>query len=436
MAGESKPKVKVFACTQCGAAVTLRNLNSLSAACPQCHAVMDVTNDQYKILFDFEGRSSEFPIYLDFGMRGKLLGRTWEVIGFVARRDNASSYIWHEYLLFNPYYGYRWLTEDRGNWMFVTPIKEKPATHSDSSSTAQWSSRVSFAGDNYRLYNRGVAEVIYVAGEFYWKLETGDIVQMDDYISPPYMLSRESDGDETVWALSQYISSQEIKDAFKAENVSLKAYTVSPVQLSPMLPIWQTVMPFWFIFAVLITVMQVLQAGSASNTVEFDQNIPYQVNTKVQDYTTPTFVVTKDKSNLELHFDASGLDNSWLWLAGELVNDTTGDTYTFERSLEYYHGYTDGENWSEGSWKQDLLMSQIPGGTYYINLDYESGDFKSLGQQVLHVSVVRNVPMYANYFWCLFLLSCYPLSVWGQTRAYEVARWSNSDYSPYVSNSE
>ncbi len=39
-------------------------------------------------------------------------------MGFVIKRDNAYNFQWREYLLFNPYKGYAFLSEYNGHWNF------------------------------------------------------------------------------------------------------------------------------------------------------------------------------------------------------------------------------------------------------------------------------------------------------------------------------
>jgi hypothetical protein len=77
----------------------------------------------------------------------------------------------------------------------------------------------------------------------------------------------------------------------------------------------------------------------------------------------------------------------------------------------------------------------VPGGDYYLNFDFESGDFKSTDQQEFTINVWRDVPGWSGYFWCLFFISIIPGITGLRVRSFEVARWSNSDYSPYASSS-
>ena len=103
---------------------------------------------------------------LEIGSKGKLNGVSWEVIGFLKRRTTVEGvdYDWAEYLLFSAGEGFAWLVEDQGHWNFVRTLTEIPQT-------GWMPNRLKYQGLDYRLFNAGRAEVTYVAGEFYWRVE-------------------------------------------------------------------------------------------------------------------------------------------------------------------------------------------------------------------------------------------------------------------------
>ena len=120
-------------------------------------------------------------------------------------------------------------------------------------------------------------------------------------------------------------------------------------------------------------------------------------------------------ANLQLVFKAP-VDDSWLYISGELVNDDDGTSYPFEQTVEFYSGSDSDGYWTEGSTTNALLIPAVPGGKYYLNLDTESGDFKNPGKYIYPpqytVTVYRDVATYSNYFWCLFFVSAAPIWIW------------------------
>ena len=290
-----------------------------------------------------------------------------------------------------------------------------------------------FERNTFKLFYMGNAHIKFVLGEFYWLVKAGQTVEMRDFINPPYMSSSEQDGKEIVWSMSEFMPAAEIRKAFNIEPMRMPM----PMGIAPNQPAywsghWKNVKYLWLMFVVVLTAIQMVHASSAANKVVLDQNVLFSANGKSKDtITTSVFKVEKDKANLRIDLRAD-VDNSWLWMQGELVNDNTGETYPFESTSEYYHGIEDGEGWSEGAAYVQHMLSSVPAGNYYINFDYESGDFKTPGMHNFDLSVVRDVPTYASYFWCLFFISCAPMLVYLSSRTEESTRWSQSDFNPYA----
>lgn len=428
--------VTTFSCGKCGAPCSVRYPgHSLSTACESCGSIIDTSNESFRVIGTYMAMLTVHP-RIDLGTRGELMGKTWEVIGFVVRADVASSFKWEEYLLFNPFYGYRWLTCNNGHWNFVTMLKDRPE---------RFAAKAILGDDHYRIYYQGKAQVFFVLGEFYWKVVVGEQVGMADYILPPYMLSMEEDGSQRVWSRSEYVSPKVIKEAFKVDDDSIATPVgVAPNQPSPATETWKKVGKMWGLFLIALTALQIAHCCLAKNLTEFDQQIAYTSKQegafdpnagKTEQYTTPEFVVTKDNGNVQVEV-YSDVDNSWLYVYGELVNSETDETFTFDRTIEYYHGYDGGESWSEGSRSSSVLIDGVPGGTYFLNLDTDNGGSKDPSQRKSYQLVVkRDVGTFSNYLWCMFFISILPICVWLRSRSIEVARWSDSDYSPYASSS-
>lgn len=419
----SKARIKNFACKNCGASVTVKYAGAtLAVTCQSCQSVIDVTDENYRILSEYgKGISPEQLIPL--GSRGVFFKVLWEVIGFMIREDVGSGYTWQEYLLFNPYHGYRWLTQAKGHWNFVTPIKEKPV---------RGANEVEFH-KKFRLYYDGRAKVRYVLGEFYWKVRVGQQVKMSDYIAPPEMLSCEESQDEITWSRSRYIDYKEVFAAFKLQPYSPTLGSIAPNQPSPYERIHSQAATAWLIFFVLLTVFEFAHLATAKNKVVTRQTISVPANVSFVDITTPSFILDNGSQNVALDFTCPDLNNSWVYVSGELVNDKTGETYPFERSIEYYYGYEDGESWREGGTSADVVISRVPVGLYYINIDGESGSFTTSRTCNIQLAVKEDIPTFSNYFWSVAIITVFPLLLWWLRHTFEVSRWSESDHSPYIS---
>src|SRR5207244_4180009 len=103
-----------------------------------------------KILSEAKSKETVDP-YLTLGAKGEIFGDKWQVIGFMQRCDETGMYFWHEYLLFSPYKGFRWLFCYEGHWTFYEMVKDGPKSSE--------SNRIYWNGRNYRIYLRGSAKV-------------------------------------------------------------------------------------------------------------------------------------------------------------------------------------------------------------------------------------------------------------------------------------
>lgn len=479
-----KPYIKNFQCKGCGASIQIRCVgHTINVVCQRCGAVIDTTDENYKTITSI--KQKEIPLLFELGTRGKLDGKEWEVIGYMRRLDILYDFPWSEYLLFNPKYGFRWLVEANGHWNLVKMIKTKPhpldayspapvnSTPSPSTKSAPSSAYrpginknlkkqqdeskpandaflnlsmqapptfYQFQDKKYRIFNNGKAGVSYVVGEFYWRVQSGDIANVADYIAPPFILSKESDDSEVIWSWGEYIEPTEIQKAFQVKADLPTKIGVGPNQPNPYQDKIGLILAQGFLLcAILITIQGFSLINNQSETAyKGDFEITQQNQEK--EIVTPSFDINKAIGNVQLDL-WSDVDNNWLYLDADLVNDKTGDTYSFGQTLDYYHGVDGGESWSEGSARKSPFISAIPAGTYHLDftptMAKETDRYtRPVESSLLTVKVIRNSPNWGNFIWAVIVLLVYPLYLWIRIYTFEAQRWLDSDYSPYASVSE
>src|SRR5262245_26203805 len=121
-------KVKALNCPGCGGALTVRAFeHTLTVVCPQCLSILDARDPNLQILQKFTDKT-RVKLLIPLGSRGTWQGTQYEVIGYQRRtvRVEGTDYSWSEYLLFNPYKGFRYFTEYNGHWNFVRPARALP----------------------------------------------------------------------------------------------------------------------------------------------------------------------------------------------------------------------------------------------------------------------------------------------------------------------
>jgi hypothetical protein len=418
---ELEKSLKVFDCTKCGAPVQIRAQGmSVVCVCGSCKSVMDALDERHQVVSAAAKRHYRVQ-YIPLGARTKLKGHLWEVIGYMEKSD-FNSYRWSEYLLFNPARGFRWITENEGHWNWILPIKK-----SDINVDAPL-----FNGHYYSLYHQGKALVINVTGEFYWRVAVDDVAHVKDFVRDNEILSYEKSENEISWTIGEYIGAEKIKEAFKIEKMP-EQNGVAPNQPNAMNKYFKPIHSMWIFFIILIIVIQLAALMASQGTqvsrifYSFKANEPIGISKEI---TTPEFTLNDEISNIEISLDGR-VDNSWLYMAGSLINVDTGEAIEFDQGIEFYSGQDSDGFWSEGSHHADKILSNIPGGNYQLNFEVsgdKDADYK--------ISVLRDVVIWGNILWALCLLCFIPLFMLWRKRSFEVQRWSQSDYSPYPHHHE
>ena len=449
MAGDSdsevpgkKPPVKTFSCTSCGASVSVKALGqTVSVGCQSCGAVIDVTDDNYRVISEAQKKIKFHPA-IPLGKRGTLRGEKFEVIGFMVRSDGSGAYTWREYLLFNPYKGFRWLTEEKGHWNYVITTRKNPSGMGDSAT---------YLGKTYKLYNRGAAKVIFVLGEFYWRVKVGETVKVEDYISPPEMLSREISEEEEIWSIGEYIEADTVYAAFKPDAPLPTKIGVAPTQPNQMAESVRDIWKYTAAFVGIIFVIQFAMIPLSRNELAFFDTFNRALDKPVEKFVTPSFMVKGRETNLEFTVD-SPVDQSWIDLDIEMVNEQTGTTRELSHGVEYYYGRDSDGYWSEGDRNKSELLSSVPEGPYHLNIEstvpltQNKTVFAPLAQnkvappaggvQYFKLTVRRGVTTWSAFFLSLIAVITYPIVVWARRESFEMKRWEDSDFSPYQSDDD
>jgi hypothetical protein len=426
------PAPKVFNCPSCGSGVLIRAQGlSVSVACRACGSVIDTANENYQVISKAAQNLKIEPL-IPLGQRGKLHGTTWEVIGYMKRSDGSGAYTWSEYLLFNPTKKFHWLTEFDGHWNYVVMTHDRPSDMGD---------QVHLLGKNYNRFHEGVAKVLYVVGEFYWRVAVGDKVLVSDYINPPEILSKEKDGSEITWSLGEYIEADTVRRAFQISKPMPAQTGVAPNQPSTVSSLAPTIGKYWGFFLSVIIAIQFLLMISAGNEQAYRSDFVWRLNDTEKLKVTPQFELKHGLTNVDFKL-YSPVQNNWMEVEVDLVNDQTGKTYEFEQGVEYYSGFDIDGSWTEGSQTSHVTLSSIPAGLYHLNIQ-ASGPASnpwSTGAQptelTYSVTVTRDVITWSNFFWAIALISIFPALMWWRSRSFEQARWSTSDFSPYWSHQE
>lgn len=410
-----------IACPKCKAECNLRGrAMTLALVCPSCQTYFR-TGAWDSGTKHFEGAEAKPAIAI--GTKGEIEGYVYEVMGFIVKQERKYRYRWREYLLFNPFRGYAFLSEYNGHWNFVWPLEQGPSIEKVSAEPV-------YEGDVYKLYQKYNADVVFAQGEFFFDvLDMTDNTRNYEYICPPYVLTLEKSHDSLLWCKGEYFTRNEIAEIFPSAKASLPkkvgmGYTepvggkfsrTSLIQMTILMIVAAVVIQFYF-------------SSSAQEKVVYHNRFTESELGGEKMFATTPFKLADGTKSLHFYIDAD-LSNDWFYGEFTLVNEATGEEVNFSKDIEYYHGYEDGSSWSEGSKAGDAYISRVAEGTYHINIYPQF----SPTSKSFRIIVTRDVPNSSNLVFTILMLLVYPAFHLIRGHYREVKRWSESDYSPYDS---
>jgi hypothetical protein len=401
-----------------------------TVVCSYCSTTLDATNPQLKILQRWQGKMTVQPM-IPLGSRGKLGGAIWEAIGFQQRciTVEGTQYCWREYVLFNPYKGFRYLSEYDNHWSFVTPVQSLP----EPGSTMIGRPTMKFDGVTYDHFQTARAVTAFVIGEFPWQVKVGETVGVADYVAPPKMLSAETTENEVSWSRGEYVDGKEIWSAFQLPGAPPEARGIYSIQPSPVVKQPGRPWMLFFVFSLLLIGMMIAFASKARSEKVFEQSFTFSpAATGEKSFVTAPFELKGESANLQVEVKGE-MANQWMYLSMALINEQTGQAFDFGRQISYYYGVDGGESWSEDSREDEATLPAIPGGRYYLRIEPETeaapAGMAAYATPIRYsIRLTRDVPFYFRYLLGVFLLLI-PLPFMGRRGSgFEAKRWEESDY--------
>lgn len=421
--------VRALSCPECGAPVELRGAgHALSVVCSRCLSVLDATHPGLEVLQRFESKTGRVRPRLPLGTRGLWKGAPHEVIGFQVRtiRVGGIDYSWGEYLLFNPWRGFRWLTEYDGHWNDVVVLKRLPEHL-----TIEGRPALRVDGETYRHFQSATAVTTFVLGEFPWRIRVGERAKAEDYVAPPRMISAEHTGDETTWSIGEYVPAREVEAAFSPKD---RLRSPSGVFANQPSPYRGRASGAWKAFGALAAALLLLafaRLTMARQEAVFSGRFMYDHRADsagaASAIVTEPFELRGRPSNVVVR-TAADVSNSWLYVSYALIEERTGRALDFAREVSYYHGVDGGERWSEGSTSDRAVLPTVPSGRYYLRIEPEGPPARA--PVFYSVRLQRDVPIVSHYLVAFLLLLAPPVIFAVQAASFETRRWAESDYAP------
>ena len=414
-----------MSCPNCGGPLALAAPDkSERVTCLNCSSLLDVNQGNLKYLHAVNPPASAPDFVLPIGAKGIFTyGRMFKIIGAVMRSVTieGEKFYWHEYLLYEPSIGFRWLVHSDNHWNFVEPVN---AAEIQASANMLGARSASYGGRTFRIFQDADAVVEYVQGEFYWRVEQGETVRAADYVSPPLMLSQEVTANEINWSLGTYMTNAEIEKAFGVPDLP-KPWSVAPNQ-----PFTGRFYYTWgalpLLLLIVVAVFMIPVSGLTSTVLSQQITLPAMANANApQTIFSQPFDV---RPNRNIRITASApVNNSFADLDVDLINDQSQEVESVNVPIEYYQGVDSGESWSEGGQSQDATLSSLPGGKYTLRVE---GTWQEWQQPIaVNVKVEQNVMRGVNFLCAFAVLLIVPVLGLFRKFSFESSRWKDSMFS-------
>lgn len=366
-----KPTAQTFRCGHCGAPFELRGgPRTQVIVCAYCDSATDLTDPNLRILWRYQERVKHTPV-IPLGARGNLHGTPLECIGYVRRSTEVDdeTFRWSEYLLYNPYKGYRWLVEDEGSWTLVQVSNALPTSARTGALIGGTPPHdtLQYMGRRFSHSQTSIGRVDYAIGEFYWAISVGDTTTNSDYKSGRYTLSAEVSPDEITWSIGERVDGDDVLAAFGV------APSETPPATRPGDLTYRSIWVTWLLYCIAAFVITGVFSAFSKSPLLLRKTYEYTANARERSFVTDVFQIPgTSPRNVEVRAKGA-IDNRWCAYHVSLINDDTGEAHDVGIDTSYYHGVEDGEGWTEGSTEGAALIAHVPPGRYYLFVEPESG---------------------------------------------------------------
>lgn len=425
VAGQLIPQTAALNCSSCGAGIELHAQGwAVTVICAACGAQLNASDANLRVLQ--YGERVRLSPRIPLGTRGTWKGVAWEVIGcqLVTITVDEVDYSWTEYVCFNPYRGFLYLSEYQGHWNVIEKLRRRPVQTSDGPQPT-----VTFDGRTFKHFQSAVARTSAALGEFPWELRVGDSVASQDFVAPPYILSAEASEGETTWSLGTYTRHDSIQKAFGLKSELLQPIGVFANQPNPWSDLPKQMGQRFMLALLALVAMLVLNMTFSSDKTVFSQRFSYEHQTGDADgtaFVTPPFTLDGRPSGVEIDLNAD-ISNDWVFFNIALIDEATGVTRDVTRQLDYYSGVDSDGSWSEGDRSESVRLSSVPAGTYFLRVQTEGSE---PGKPAIPytLTVRRDTPHYGFYGLAFLALALPMVFALLPMASFENRRWAESDH--------
>lgn len=397
-----------FPCFHCNTVTKLDVKIDVSFfACPSCGTLYSKNNNNdftYKDRFKKEIYNNVFSI----GQKANFKNEAYTIIGLLIKRYDSVTR-WAEYVLQNNKGEFLYLSESSGNFILLEQIEfeKKVGNHPLT---------VDYLDKTFDRYDYTYPKLDYASG--YFDYNVLNKIELIEYINPPYLVSFEKFGQEQTAFYGKHISRSAIKKAFNTLAIPSKS-EIGMVQPFP-IDVRNLAIIFCSVAILILLSHWFLNKDRTAQEI-INTSIPFE-NYTTKDYVSPSFELKGSSAPLQI-LVSSNVDNSWANVQVALINEKTNEEVYASKDIEYYHGYTDGESWDEGSTSEDFNICGVSAGKYHLTITPLKAP-EDLSNSSINVGATWNKPSLRNFFMTLLFMAVFVVIVYYMSKYFEQKRWN------------
>lgn len=388
----------------------------INFVCPNCQSLYARDKEgKFRRKSQYKTTHNDFPLAI--GDIGFLKGSEYKVTGILVKNVQPS-YRWTEFILQNKENEFIYLSLSNGHWMILTEMEETFNVKSHPLT-------LEYNDEDYDIFEFSNAEIINAQGFFDFELPVNQIIYLVEYIKPPFIISVERMNKVETAFHGEYIEKAAIKKAFP--NILLPfqfgVNMIQPYRFN----VKDTAIIFCFAALLIITANWYIYKDQFEQFV-FSKTLSFNEFDN-KEITSDAFVLKGGSAPLTIKV-STDVDNSWANLNVALINEETNDEIYANKDIEYYHGYSDGESWSEGNNSEEFNICGVKEGKYHLLITPMKAPEDHTNAE-MRVNVVWNEPSSRNVWLVIIGLIVVYLIIRFFNYNFEKERWSDSSYSQY-----
>lgn len=388
----------------------------INFVCPNCQSLYARDKEgKFRRKSQYKTTLNDFPLAI--GDIGFLKGSEYKVTGILVKNVQPS-YRWTEFILQNKENEFIYLSLSNGHWMILTEMEETFNVKSHPLT-------LEYNDEDYDIFEFSNAEIINAQGFFDFELPVNQIIYLVEYIKPPFIISVERMNKVETAFHGEYIEKAAIKKAFP--NILLPfqfgVNMIQPYRFN----VKDTAIIFCFAALLIITANWYIYKDQFEQFV-FSKTLSFNEFDN-KEITSDAFVLKGGSAPLTIKV-STDVDNSWANLNVALINEETNDEIYANKDIEYYHGYSDGESWSEGNNSEEFNICGVKAGKYHLLITPMKAPEDHTNAE-MRVNVVWNEPSSRNVWLVIIGLIVVYLIIRFFNYNFEKERWSDSSYSQY-----